>query len=146
MTRSCLPLLLALVAGMACDDTSSGPALEGTIFVVEVVDEEFRIRLTDPVRIAQARRILNGQETPKIVTGPLAAGNGGFNLGWSWHLVPEDTHFAEFSIELCDGKPSFVEEDLDYWLNTVGTFCPWSAIVVDEVPTTSLGTGPISGP
>jgi len=37
---------------------------------------------------------------------------------------------AEVSIELCDGTPSFVEENLDYWLDTVHTYCPWSSKVV----------------
>jgi hypothetical protein len=23
--------------------------------------------------------------------------------------------------------PTFVEDDLDYWLNTVGQYCPWGA-------------------
>jgi hypothetical protein len=37
--------------------------------------------------------------------------------------------FADATIEVCDGLPSFVEADKDHWLNTVGEFCPWSAIV-----------------
>jgi hypothetical protein len=34
---------------------------------------------------------------------------------------------AEMTIELCDGLPSYVENDLDYWVDTVGRFCPWQA-------------------
>jgi len=37
---------------------------------------------------------------------------------------------AEITIELCDGIPSQVEENLDYWLNTVQRFRPWSAMIV----------------
>ena len=123
-------LLIALA--LACDGASTGPD-GGIVFVVRVADaEEFRILLRDPALIAQARRILRGEESQKIVVGPLAAGDGGFNDGWSWHLVPEETGFAEAAIELCDGRPSFVEDDLDYWLGTVRTYCPWSARIVGE--------------
>jgi hypothetical protein len=37
---------------------------------------------------------------------------------------------ADISVEVCDGKPSMVEGDLDYWLNTIGSYCPWSSKVV----------------
>ena len=37
---------------------------------------------------------------------------------------------AEITMELCDGLPSHVEEDIDYWVDTVGRFCPWSAKIV----------------
>ncbi len=33
-------------------------------------------------------------------------------------------------MELCDGLPSDVEKDIDYWAGTVGRFCPWSAVLV----------------
>jgi hypothetical protein len=36
------------------------------------------------------------------------------------------------SNELCDGRPSFVEADLAYWLGTVGRFCPWASYVYAE--------------
>ncbi len=136
MTRSLFtPIVVVLTVFVcACDSVSTGPD-GGAIFVIEVVDEEFKIRLEDPATIAQARRILSGQEPQKIVIGRLAAGDGGFNTGWSWHLLPGETEFAEAAIELCDGKPSFVEEDLDYWLNTVQYYCPWSARVVSEEAT-----------
>jgi hypothetical protein len=121
---------VALVA--ACDGSSTGPDAQGVVFVIEVVDETFRVRIEDPDLIAQARRILAGEEPQKIVTGQLAAGDGGFNDPWSWHILPGTVGFAEAAIELCDGKPSFVEDDLTYWLNTVGTYCPWSAQIIAE--------------
>jgi hypothetical protein len=34
------------------------------------------------------------------------------------------------TIELSDGTPSQVENDLDYWINTVTRFSPWSATIV----------------
>ena len=64
------------------------------------------------------------------MTGKLVRGDGGFNQPWSWHLDPTSVRMAEISIELCDGLPSFVEGDLDYWLGTVKTYCPWSSKVM----------------
>ena len=37
---------------------------------------------------------------------------------------------VEGSIELCDGCPSFVESDLDYWIDVVSSYCPWSSEVM----------------
>ena len=45
---------------------------------------------------------------------------------WAPHPV---SGFADRSIELCDGLPSHIEADRDYWLETVGSFCPWGAEV-----------------
>jgi hypothetical protein len=54
-----------------------------------------------------------------------------YNQPWSWHIDSEDIHMAEMTIELCDGLPSHVENDLDYWVDTVGRFCPWQATLVN---------------
>src|SRR5688572_12079177 len=85
MRLSLVALLFAILLLAGCDGSSTGPDDDFAIFVIHVVDEEFRIRLEDPTLIAQARRILNGQEAQKIVIGRLATGDGGFNDGWSWH-------------------------------------------------------------
>jgi hypothetical protein len=37
---------------------------------------------------------------------------------------------VEVTMELCDGRPSDVERDLDYWVDSVGRFCPWSSALV----------------
>ena len=94
--------------------------------------ETFVVRIADPELIAQARRIADGLEPQRIVTGRLRCGDGGFNLPWSWHLDPQTVQLAEVAIELCDGCPSFVEMDLAYWLG-IGIFCPWSSEIVQEI-------------
>ncbi len=48
---------------------------------------------------------------------------------WSWHLDPARSEMVEMSIELCDGRPSYVEGNLDYWLGKVTQFCPWGVRV-----------------
>ena len=42
-------------------------------------------------------------------------------------------HLAEISMEVCDGLPSDVEKDLDYWVDTVKRFCPWNSFVKKEI-------------
>ncbi|MEM1665102.1 MAG: hypothetical protein QXQ31_04010 [Zestosphaera sp.] len=61
-------------------------------------------------------------------------GDGGFNKPWSWHLDPDTVEVADATIELCDGMPSFVESELEYWLNVVKRYCPWNTKVIAEEP------------
>lgn len=67
------------------------------------------------------------------INGPIERGNPGYNSDWSWHFTENRWDLVEISIEVCDGRPSFVEEDLDYWTDTVKRFCPWGARVMEEV-------------
>jgi hypothetical protein len=49
------------------------------------------------------------------------------NLPWSWHLDPEEIEMAEMTTEVCNGTPSYVEEHLDEFIETVGRYCPLNA-------------------
>jgi hypothetical protein len=63
------------------------------------------------------------------------AGDGGYNYPWSWHLDPDTIQFADAAIEVCDGLPIIVESDLDYWLNSLGYYCPLQSQVIAESQT-----------
>jgi hypothetical protein len=52
------------------------------------------------------------------------------NVGYSWHIDPDTLEFAEFTVELCDGRPSYVEDGS----LTGERFCPWSAEVLAIEP------------
>lgn len=124
-------LFFASLALASCSSDSGADNPDEAVFRVEACgDESFRILLRDPELIAQAEAEI-GAETPKIVNGALVAGDGGFNAPWSWHLDPASIEFAELTIELCDGCPHMVEEDLDQWIDVVGRFCSWSSRVVE---------------
>jgi hypothetical protein len=70
----------------------------------------------------------------KHLNGPITHGTGDNNALYSWHFVPSAWQLADFSIELCDGRPlEDVEADTVYWIGTVGQFCPWSSFVKREV-------------
>jgi hypothetical protein len=49
-----------------------------------------------------------------IPSGRLVRGPVFYNEPWSWHIDPEDIFMAEVTIELYDGIPSQVEDNLDY--------------------------------
>lgn len=67
------------------------------------------------------------------INGVIERGTKDYNDNWSWHFAENQWNLAEISTEVCDGRPSFVEEDLDYWVDQVGRFCPWSSRVETEV-------------
>ena len=130
-------LALALVPVTACDgsSTSEPPDVE-TVFLVRSSassGEVFRVLLRDPQLIAEATSLI-GQGPRKIVNGELRRGSGGFNQPWSWHLAPDTVRFVDVTIELCDGRPSDIEADLDYWVDVVDRYCPWGTEILGVVP------------
>lgn len=49
-----------------------------------------------------------------------------YDKRWSWHLNPDTINMAEITIEVCDARPSYVEQHLDVWLKSVKRYCPWN--------------------
>jgi len=104
--------------------------------------DSYVLPLDNPVAIEHARELVN--EGPSagstIVVAKFAVGGDGINRNylspslppWSWH-VTEFVEFAEVTIELCDGSPTLVEQDVQTWFdNTNGTLCFWNYTVVAE--------------
>lgn len=119
---SCLSCLLLV----GCGDSTSSPA-DGVVVTFRVAgNQEYRIRLTEPADIAIARRLLAGEEAPSIPNGQIVRGEPDVNEGYSWHIDPDSLEFADSTIELCDGLPSDVENELI----TSKRYCPWSAEVI----------------
>lgn len=119
--------LLFLGAGLpsfsACASSPTSPSREAVV-TFRVVDEIFRVRLVTPEQIRAAEAAQAGRG-PSIPIGRLRAGTD-VNVGWSWHIV--DVEFAEVTIELCDGRPSLVEQEGPGFAQ--GWYCPWGARVV----------------
>lgn len=136
-----LPFVRVLIFStllVSCGGGGSAPNITEATFAFRLhgapASEEFRIRSSSQTFIAAARSQLILPEAQRFLfpTGSIASGDGGYNQGWSWHFT--DASLTETAIELCSGSPSMVEADLNYWLNTVRSFCPWSAYVYAELP------------
>jgi hypothetical protein len=93
-----------------------------------IAGESLSVWVTNGVFIDRAKELLatGGRQVPVFNT---LVDGADCDPQWSWHPDPQDVEFADATIELCDGRPSYVEANKDYWINTVGSFCPWSAIV-----------------
>jgi hypothetical protein len=100
---------------------------ESVVATFEVSGETFKVVVNDQETIDELFRLQRGESSANIPSGLLRRGQGpGLqNAPWSWHL--QDLQMAEIAIEVCDGRPSMVEDDLDYWMGAVQRFCPWGA-------------------
>jgi hypothetical protein len=132
---SALALIAALISS-SCGGGGDGSSTEKT-FVFRLhgfpASQEFVAKTKSPQAIAQARQQLQlpAAERRLFPIGAITSGNGGYNHAWRWHYA--DFALAENSIELCDGTPAMLEEDLEYWLGTVKSYCPWAAYVHAEI-------------
>lgn len=119
-------VLLAFLL-VACG-APTAPAPTAAEFLIEVVPgERFVLRTTDPETIRLAEQNMRGLNIA-FPLGPLRRGDGGFNAPWTWHLDPAETRLVEAAIEVCDGRPSYVERNqADF-----PTYCPWGASVISR--------------
>lgn len=123
---ACLSLALMLYG---CSE--SAPDLSGGILVTfDVGGEDYRVFITNEDTIGEVFAVERGESHATIPSGKLLKGSVPYNEPWTWHIDSEDIHMAEATIELCDGLPSYVEAELDYWVETVKRFCPWRARIV----------------
>lgn len=119
------PLVLAACGG----GSTSGDANAPVVVTFEVVDERFKVLLTEPADIATARRLLAGEDVPSIPNGRVVRETG-VNEGYSWSIDPNDIEFADVTIEVCDGLPS----DVEMGVVSGDRYCPWSAVVIGVEP------------
>ena len=96
---------------------------------------EYNVATNDSDVIAQCLEQLSLPEDRRDlhVNGALDWNDGGFNEPWSWHIVPDDWNLAGMSAEVCDGYPKYVEENLDYWINSVGRFCCYDSYIKGQL-------------
>jgi hypothetical protein len=110
----------------------TGALRGGVLATFEVEGERFRVWTTNPQTIHDLRDLQQGTSTANIPNGRILRGPGRarHNAPYHWHLDPQDIDMAEVAIELCDGLPSYVEENVDEFVERVGRYCPWTAKLV----------------
>lgn len=117
---------------LPAEPTPAGELQGGVLATFDVAGEQFRVWVTNPQTIQQILDLAAGNSLANIPNGRIVRGPGeaDHNLPWSWHLDAEEIEMAEMTIEVCDGTPSYVEEHVDEFADTVGRYCPWSARLV----------------
>jgi hypothetical protein len=92
--------------------------------------ETFNAYITDPTAIDDAIRLWQkpATATKRIPIGRLSCEPALWNCSWGWHQSPSSVSFANGAIEVCDGTPSYVEENCPSF--GMGYYCPWEAVLV----------------
>jgi glucose/arabinose dehydrogenase len=105
-----------------------------TVGIRGVPGEQFVVASDDAELVTRCREELARpvEDRDLFPVGAVVAGHGGFNTDWTWHLDPDAWDLTEAAIELCDGRPSYLEEHLESWLDEVGSYCPWGGYLVRE--------------
>jgi N-acetylneuraminic acid mutarotase len=104
----------------------------GMLATFDVVGQRFTVWVTNKTAIDQVLAIQQGRTTATIPVARILRGPGqaAHNAPYHWHMDPDNIEFAVAAIEVCDGTPSFVESHIDYFVDVVKTYCPWSAKLV----------------
>lgn len=126
-------VLLTLSGCGFMDDDDDDNALDGGVLATfDVVGEEFKVWVTNSDTIEQILALESGESLANIPSGRIlrGAGEDDHNAPWTWHLDPEDIEMAEMTIEVCDAVPSYVEANVDEFVDVVQRYCPWSAALV----------------
>lgn len=119
--------------GTDCAGTTAVPAL---VTVQTAGPEQFIVRVVDQGLLDEMIDICMGVAPPRFVGVGLVTGNAGHNHDplngtiWSWHGGEGAVGLGNVCAEIYDGVPSFVEANLEYWVETVGAFCPWSGQII----------------
>ena len=115
-------------SSMAIDAELEG----GVLATFEVAGEQFKVWVTNEDTIDDILAMDADSSIMMHPHGPILYGTGeaDHNLPWSWRLDPEQVSMVEVSMELCDGRPSFVEGEVEYFVETVQQYCPWGAELV----------------
>ncbi|MEO6116809.1 MAG: hypothetical protein ABIP33_10535 [Pseudolysinimonas sp.] len=103
------------------------PAHKNPVATFEVAGvETYKIELVTPALLKHAEQLLKGEHVAAIPLGRVVRDSPGVNKPWSWHIDPTTLEFAQITIEVCDGLPSYVEDHTV----TSPDYCPWSAKVI----------------
>ncbi|HTE23129.1 BP74-related protein [Flavitalea sp.] len=109
---------------------NGGEDWRDTSFVAATEDPQLIDKINAQLNLPVAQR--------KIIIGSLVRGNGGYNKNathaFKWRLKEDDWTLTDFSIEIYDGRPyNDIDLHLDYWMDTVKRFSPWSSYIKREI-------------
>lgn len=119
----------AVAALSGCSPQSEAP-LSRAVATFQVVDQSYKIELATPELVEHAQKLLDGEEVSAIPVGTVVRDDPSVNEPWTWHIDPATLEFADFTTEVCDGLPEYVEDGTV----TSGVYCPWSAKITAIEP------------
>ena len=145
-------LLVVLLFSCKNEETEDNCSSDYVYFkVAEMADDKIHndsyvlpIPASDTMNIRIAREIIRyGAAYPdRIITGKIAKGVSPCSLlnkdlatgkSHSWY-VESFAGFSAFTIEVCDGWPGYVDENIDQWMAELdGAICFWSYSVTEEI-------------
>ena len=126
-TRSRVAMLVVAATAAVLLLAGCAPALKHPVATFQVAGHEtYKIELITPALVKHAEELLKGENVAAIPLGRVVRDSPGVNKPWSWHIDPKTLEFAEITIEVCDGLPSYVEDRTV----TSPDYCPWSAKVI----------------
>lgn len=142
-----LLLTLALMVLPTCNDDDQPQPECSLTFTNDTRFFEFAHRSSDATYIAWTsdtsviNDVLEQLQLPedqrsKHINGEierLPEGCESVNEPWSWYFPAGKWSLAEFSIEVCDGNPQYVEDNIGEFVDNVGRYCPWSSYVNREI-------------
>ena len=131
MFRSWLAVVAAVLVSAAASTSFAAPVY---FLVTEFPDQlehgdSFVLPLEEADDIAHARGLVKrGRAAGRyLISADIVAGADNINRdiladgkpAWSWHVSRFD-QFADLSIELTDGWPGYIEQDVQGWINNTG--------------------------
>lgn len=134
-------LCLATAALLAACDALGGEGSEPSSdrryyqFIEETSQETFVAATSDSatISVVEAQLRKPPEERKKLIVGPIKRGDGPYPDGYPWHFVPGEWTLADLATEVCDATPSYVSENVGYFVDEVGRYCPFGSRVVKEV-------------
>ena len=132
--RSLIAPPLALLLLTACSSpTAPSPDLRGGVVATfDVSQERFQVFVKNAAAIERLFALRDGAAIGSIPNGRIlrGAGAGDHNTPRAWHLDPDDIEIVDAAVEVCDGRPSYVDAHVDEYVDVIGRYCPWGARLV----------------
>jgi hypothetical protein len=101
-----------------------------TIEVADTASERYTtwVSASDGEFIDEAKRLVAAGEK-RVPTFKVLDGTD-CDASWGFHLDAVDASFADFTTEVCDALPSYLNQNKAEWLQKNLRWCPWGARVV----------------
>lgn len=90
--------------------------------------DEFVVFVASPNEISQMREQTRKPVAKrKLIVSGIVAGRGRYNDNWDFTMNPNTIVVGDMFIEVCDGRPQYVQRHLDEWRGQ--RWCPWGGYV-----------------